>query len=234
MVRPLMPYGIRGVIWYQGESNARNAMQYGKTFPAMIRSWRQQWQQDEFPFLFVQLANFRARRARPSDSAWAELREAQMMALSEPKTAMAVTIDIGEAKDIHPKNKLDVGRRLALGAMKIAYGRAVVHSGPLFASMKIEGQKARLQFKHIGGGLVAKGGGPLKGFAIAGEGRKYVWAQARIDGDTLVVWSDQVNKPVAVRYAWADNPECNLYNTDGLPASPFRTDDWPRAAGAAK
>lgn len=227
MIAPLVPYAMRGVIWYQGESNNRQAYQYRALFPAMIRSWRAQWKQGDFPFLFVQLANYMKREAEPTESAWAELREAQLMALSLPNTAMAVIIDIGEADDIHPKNKLDVGRRLALGALRLAYGKDVVHSGPIYDGMKIEGGAVRLSFKHTGGGLVAAGGEVLRGFAIAGEDRKFVWAEARIEGAAVVVRSDKVAKPVAVRYAWGNNPECNLYNREGLPASPFRTDQWP-------
>jgi len=225
MVAPLVPYAIRGFTWYQGESNARNASAYRKLFPAMIRDWRGQWGQGDVPFLFVQLANFRQRAGEPGDSQWAELREAQLMALSEPNTAMAVAIDIGDAKDIHPKNKQDVGKRLALGAMKLAYGRDIVHSGPIYKSMKVTGSKVRLVFDHVGKGLVAKGGA-LKGFAIAGADKKFVWAEATIDAGAVVVSSDQVTEPKAVRYGWADNPDSTLYNVDGLPASPFRTDDW--------
>ncbi|MBN2584709.1 MAG: sialate O-acetylesterase, partial [Planctomycetes bacterium] len=224
MIRPLMPYGIRGVIWYQGESNASKAADYRVTFPAMIRAWRSEWGQDEFPFLFVQLANFKARQDQPSESAWAELREAQRLTLSVPKTAMAVAIDIGEANDIHPKNKQDVGKRLALGALTLAYDQKLVYSGPIVSAAKADGGKVRLSFDHVGGGLTVKGGEPLKGFAVAGADGKYVWAQARIDGAEVVVSSDEVAKPTAVRYAWADNPECNLYNAEGLPASPFQVD----------
>lgn len=227
MIAPLTPFAIRGVIWYQGESNAGRAYQYRRLFPTLIQDWRRAWGRGDFPFLFVQLANFMKTLPEPSESAWAELREAQSMALSLPKTGMAVAIDIGEADDIHPKNKQEVGRRLALAALAIAYGKDVVYSGPLYESMSIEGNRIRLRFKHVDGGLVAKDGEGLKGFAIAGEDRKFVWAEARIEGDTVVVSSPQVPNPVAVRYAWADNPVCNLYNRAGLPASPFRTDDWP-------
>ncbi|MGB9624270.1 MAG: sialate O-acetylesterase [Phycisphaerae bacterium] len=233
MIQPLIPYAIRGAIWYQGEANAGRAYQYRKLFPAMIQDWRKAWGQGDFPFLFVQLANFQPTKPEPSDSTWAELREAQTMTLSLPKTGMAVIIDIGEAKDIHPKNKQDVGKRLALAALAIAYGKDVAYSGPMYDSMKIEGDRIRLTFKHVDGGLVAKDG-KLKGFAIAGADRKFVWAEAQIDGDTVVVHSDKVARPVAVRYAWADNPECNLYNKAGLPASPFRTDDWPGVTATAK
>ncbi|HUT61805.1 MAG TPA: sialate O-acetylesterase [Phycisphaerae bacterium] len=227
MIAPLVPFTMRGVIWYQGESNARNAYLYRTLFPAMIRDWRAQWAQGNFPFLFVQLANYRPQSDQPGESQWAELREAQLMALGEPNTAMAVIIDIGDAKDIHPKNKQGVGKRLSLGALKLAYGCDIVHSGPIYKSMKIEGAKVRLSFAHTDGGLKAAGGGPLKGFAVAGEDKKFVWADARIDGQTVVVTSGAVSKPVAARYAWADNPACNLTNASGLPASPFRTDDWP-------
>jgi sialate O-acetylesterase len=226
MIHPLIPFAMRGIIWYQGESNARRAQQYRKLFPALIADWRKDWGEGDFPFLFVQLANFMAAKPEPTESAWAELRQAQSMTLSVPKTAQAVTIDIGDAKDIHPKNKQDVGRRLALAAEAVAYGKKVVHSGPVYDSMKIDGSKAVLKFTHCGGGLAAKGD-KLTGFAIAGEDRKFVWADARIDGDSVIVSSEKVPAPVAVRYAWADNPQCNLYNKEGLPASPFRTDDWP-------
>ncbi len=166
------------------------------------------------------------RKPEPTESAWAELREAQLLTLKTvPKTGMAVAIDIGEANDIHPRNKQDVGKRLALAALAIAYGQKIVYSGPIYRSMRIEGNKIRIFFDHVGSGLVAKGE-KLTGFAIAGEDRKFVWANAKIEGNTVVVWSEQVPKPVAVRYGWADNPDCNLYNKEGLPASPFRTDDW--------
>jgi sialate O-acetylesterase len=225
MIAPLIPYRIAGVIWYQGESNADRAYQYRKLFPAMIQDWRREWGQGDFPFLFVQLAGFMQKTA-PS-TAWAELREAQLMTLSLPKTGMAVAADIGDPYDIHPRNKQEVGRRLALAAQAIAYGEEVVYSGPIYESESTEGDKIRLRFKHVAGGLVGKSGTPLKGFEIAEEDRKFVSAEARIDGPTVVVHSDQVPHPVAVRYAWADYPECSLYNRAGLPASPFRTDDWP-------
>jgi sialate O-acetylesterase len=227
MIAPLIPYGIRGAIWYQGESNASRAYQYRKLFPAMITNWRQDWGQGKFPFLFVQLANFMAVDSEPVDSAWAELREAQLMTLALPKTGMAVIIDIGEAKDIHPKNKQDVGKRLALWALAKTYRKKMVYSGPIYKSMKTEGNQITLDFEHVGGGLVAGGGEPLKGFAVAGEDQKFVWADAKIEGDTVVISNDGVSEPIAVRYGWANNPVCNLYNEEGLPASPFRTDDWP-------
>jgi sialate O-acetylesterase len=227
MIAPLIPYGINGAIWYQGESNASRAYQYRKIFPAMIKNWREDWGQGDFSFLFVQLANFMETKPEPVESAWAELREAQSMTLDLPNTGMAVIIDIGEAKDIHPRNKQDVGKRLALWPLAKIYGKNVVYSGPLFKRMNIEGNKAVLSFDHVGGGLIAKGGGPLKGFAVAGADRKFVWADAKIDGDKVVVSSNAVSAPVAVRYAWADNPVCNFYNKEELPASPFRTDSWP-------
>ncbi len=227
MIAPLIPLGIRGAIWYQGESNAGRAYQYRELFPLMITNWRQDWGQGRFPFLFVQLANYMATQSEPGDCEWAELREAQTMTLSLSNTGMAVIIDIGEANDIHPKNKQDVGKRLALWALAKTHGKAIAYSGPLYKSMRVRGDKIILRFDHVNGGLVAGGGEPLRGFAIAGEDRKFIWADAEIDGDTVVVRSDKVSKPVAVRYAWANNPVCNLYNGAGLPASPFRTDDWP-------
>ena len=226
MIHPIIPFAMRGAIWYQGESNAGRSYQYRKLFPAMIADWRKDWGEGDFPFLFVQLANFMARKPDPGDSGWAELREAQSMTLSVPKTGQAVIIDIGDEKDIHPKNKQDVGRRLALAAGAVAYGKKIEYSGPVYESKTVDGGKVRLKFTHVGTGLVAKGD-KLTGFAVAGDDKKFVWADARIDGQTVLVWSDKVAAPAAVRYAWADNPECNLYNKEGLPASPFRTDDWP-------
>ena len=226
MIAPLVPYAIRGVIWYQGESNAARAVQYGKLFPGMITDWRNKWNQGNFPFLFVQLANFGARSPEPVNHDWAELREAQTEALDLPKTAMAVAIDIGEAEDIHPRNKQEVGYRLGLAARAVAYDEDIVYSGPMYreGSMKIENGKIRVFFDHVDGGLVKKGA-ELKGFAIAGKNRDFVWAKAKIEDDGVIVWSDEVPEPEAVRYAWGANPECNLYNLAGLPASPFRTDD---------
>jgi len=226
MIAPIIPFATRGAIWYQGESNADRHVEYRKLFPAMITDWRKAWGEGDFTFLFVQLANYKQRKPEPADSNWAALREAQTMTLSLPKTGMAVIIDIGEANDIHPKNKQDVGKRLALAAEAGTYGKTVVYSGPMYESMKVEDDKLRLKFKHVGGGLVAKGD-KLTGFAIAGDDKKFVWADAKIDGDSVIVSAKDVAKPVAVRYAWADNPECNLYNKADLPALPFRTDDWP-------
>ena len=228
MIAPLVPYGIRGAIWYQGESNASRAYQYRTLFPTMILDWRRHWAQGDFPFLFVQLANFLPVDPKPVESDWAELREAQLHTLAFPKTGMACAIDIGEEKDIHPKNKQDVGKRLALAARHIAYGETdLVFSGPIYRFMEVETGKIRLHFDHVGGGLVAKDGNELTGFAIADKAGKFVWAEAEIDGDTVVVSSPKVPEPAAVRYGWANNPVCNLYNKEGLPASPFRTDSWP-------
>jgi len=221
-----VPYGIKGAIWYQGESNADRAYQYRKLFAAMIQDWRRAWNIGDFPFYFVQLANYMQRKAEPGDSEWAELREAQQMTLSLPHTGMAVIIDVGNPNDIHPRDKQTVGKRLALIAQAQDYGQDVEYSGPVYSSMAVEGDRIRLHFNHIDSGLVAKDG-PLTGFAIAGADRKFHWAEAIIEGKNIVVKSDQVAQPVAVRYAWADNPACNLYIGAGLPASPFRTDDWP-------
>ncbi len=227
MIYPLANYPIKGVIWYQGEDNTNRSYQYRKLFPALIRNWRNTWHKATLPFLFVQLANYMKPSAQPGPSKWAELREAQMKALAVPNTGMVVTIDIGDAKCIHPKDKEDVGKRLALAAQALVYGRKVMYSGPLYDSMKIEGNKIRIRFKFAEVGLMTKCADHIQGFAIAGADRKFVWAEARIDGQTVVVWNTKVPKPVAVRYAWADNPVCNLYNKAGLPAAPFRTDDWP-------
>ena len=224
MINPILPYGAKGVIWYQGESNAGRAYQYQSLMPLLISDWRDKWNK-ELPFYWVQLANFTAAADQPGDSTWAELREAQSMALRSPKTGQAVIIDIGEAKDIHPKNKQDVGKRLALNALAKDYGKDVEFSGPIFKSISIEGNIAKLSFDYAEG-MVAKGG-ELKRFEIAGVDKKFVWADAKIEGKQIIVSSDSVKFPVAVRYAWSDNPEgCNLYNGAGLPASPFRTDAW--------
>ncbi|MDH3254134.1 MAG: 9-O-acetylesterase [Acidobacteriota bacterium] len=224
MISPLVPYAIRGAIWYQGESNSSRAYQYRTLFPALIRDWRTIWGQGDFPFYFVQLAAF---EPGPLEAgAWAELREAQAMALSLPATGMAVAIDIGTAADVHPKNKQEVGNRLARLALKRVYGEEIVDSGPLYRQMSREESRIRLAFDHAQGGLEAKGGA-LTGFTLAGEDQAFFPAEARIEDDTVVVWSGEVSDPVAVRYGWADNPDCNLYNAAGLPASPFRTDAWP-------
>ena len=227
MIQPLIPYAIQGAIWYQGESNVGRAYQYRTLFPAMIQDWRTHWGQGDFPFLFVQLANFRKVKPEPGDSAWAELQEAQLMTLKLPNAGMAVTIDIGEANDIHPRNKQDVGKRLGLNALAIAYKQDVAHTGPVFKTVRIEGNEVVLRFTNIAKGLKTPNNEPVKGFAVAGQDRKFVWADAGIDGHTVIVSSDKIPSPIAVRYAWADNPVCNLVDSTGLPASPFRTDDWP-------
>ncbi|HQP98272.1 MAG TPA: sialate O-acetylesterase [bacterium] len=233
MLAPLIPFAVQGAIWYQGESNAARAYQYRTLFSDMIQDWRKNWELEDLSFFFVQLANFDQTYA-PATS-WAELREAQNMALSLPKTGMAVIIDIGNPKDIHPKNKQEVGRRLALAAEGVTYGQDVVYSGPMYKSMVTEAGKIRVSFDHLGGGLICGDAGDLKGFTIAGADKQFVPAQAKIDGDTVVVWADAVANPVAVRYGWADNPDyCNLYNKAGLPSSPFRTDDWPCVTADAK
>jgi len=226
MIAPLIPYAIRGAIWYQGESNAHHAFEYRTLFAAMIKDWRAHWKQGEFPFLFVQLAPFKKIVTEPGDSDWAELREAQLLTTQNvPNTAMAVITDVGDETDIHPKKKEPAGARLALAAQALAYGQKIEYSGPVYDKMTVDGAKAVLTFKHAGSGLAAKGE-TLQGFTIAGEDRKFVNAEARIDGDTVVVSSDKVAKPVAMRFGWANYPVVNLWNKDGLPASPFRTDDF--------
>ncbi len=231
MIEPILNYSIKGAIWYQGEGNTSKfkAFEYRQLLPVMIHEWRAKWQQGNFPFLIVQLANFMPAKPQPDESNWAMLRESQtIVASKEPNCGLAVAIDIGEANDIHPLNKKDVGYRLALVADKVAYNNTkTISSGPGYLSMEKQGNKIVLSFDNIGGGLVAKNGDTLKQFAIAGEDRVFVWANAKIEGNKVIVWSDKVLAPVAVRYAWADNPEgCNLYNKEGLPASPFRTDNW--------
>ena len=225
MIAPLINYAIKGFIWYQGESNAGRPQEYESLQKSLIADWRGKWKQGELPFLYVQLPNFMEVNYLPEESSWAMLREAQLKSLAVPNTAMAVAIDLGEWNDIHPDNKKDVGERLALAANKIAYGQNIVYSGPLYQSSIIEGNKIVVSFKSIGSGLVANDGEALSEFAIAGEDKKFVWANAKIDNNKVMVWSDEVSQPKYVRYAWADNPDNpNLYNKDGLPASPFRTD----------
>lgn len=224
MIAPFVPYTIKGAIWYQGETNAGRAYQYRTLFPLMINDWRTKWGYN-FPFYFVQLANFMKPNDHPVESAWAELREAQLKTLGLANTGMAVIIDIGDAEDIHPKNKQDVGKRLALQAREKTYGQNIIGSGPIYASYRIENGKIRIIFQPNESKLIAKNG-ELKGFTVAGPDRKFYNAHAEIDGNEVVVSSPEVKFPIAVRYAWADNPACNLYNEAGLPASPFRTDDW--------
>jgi len=247
MVHPILPYAIRGVLWYQGESNTGNAGLYRTSFPLLINDWRQHWQQGDLPFYFCQLANYRPKTDQPGESIWADLREAQSKTLAVPNTGMAVLIDTGESEDIHPQTKQIAGERLAKIALAKTYGSANPNSGPIYASMRIEGGSIRLSFDHIENGLVAKEvpatyavmrkadktaplvrNSPLsqlEGFAICGADKKWVWADAKIDGATVLVSSVHVPAPIAVRYAWSDNPTCNLYNAADLPAAPFRTDE---------
>ena len=225
MVAPEIKYAIKGFCWYQGESNAGQPAEYASLLPALIADWRSRWQQGNLPFLYVQLPGFMDYTYQPSESGWAVLRESQLKALSVPNTAMVVAIDLGEWNDIHPDNKKDVGERLALAALKTAYGEKIVSSGPLYQSAKIDGNKITLTFTNVGNGLTTRDGEAPGEFAIAGADKKFVWANASIEGNTIVVSSDEVPSPQYVRYAWADNPvNANLYNKDGLPASPFRTD----------
>ena len=225
MISPLIPYGIKGVIWYQGENNTGRALRYRTLFPLMINNWRTKWNEGEFPFLFVQLANYMNTNPEPVEDAWAELREAQLMTLKVPNTGMASSIDIGDSSDIHPKNKREVGRRLSLIALNKVYGFDNEYSGPVYKSYKIDGSKIIITF-DFANGLNSNSEDKLKGFAIAGSDHKFYWADAVIDGGTVIVSCPLVSQPVAVRYAWASNPVCNLYNSAGLPASPFRTDNW--------
>ena len=233
VLKPTIGYGIRGAIWYQGESNAGRAYQYRDLFPLMIKSWRDEWAQGEFPFYWVQLADFLAEKPEPGDSAWAELREAQTMTMSKlPNTGEAVIIDIGEGRDIHPRNKQGVANRLARWALAKDYGVPIAHRSPQYKSMEQQGNKIVLTFDHAGGGLYSFDVHEPRGFAIAGADKKFVWAKAKLVGDSQIktqveVFSDAIADPAAVRYAWADNPVSNLYSKEGLPVTPFRTDDWP-------
>ncbi len=229
MVNPLIPYTIEGVIWYQGESNAGRAYQYRKAFPLMINDWRKHWNEGDFPFYFVQLASFNSANGNSKNgSTWAELREAQTKTLSLPNTGMAVTTDIGNSTDIHPKDKQDVGKRLAAIAFHKVYRENNVYGGPVYQSMKRNGNKVSISFTNIGTGLMTKDkDGYLKGFEIAGADKQFHYAKGRIDGNTVVVYNDSVSNPVAVRYGWADDAgDDNLFNKEGFPAPPFRTDDW--------
>jgi sialate O-acetylesterase len=240
MIAPLQPLALKGAIWYQGESNAgspQSGAEYSILFPRLIKDWREKWAQGDFPFLYVQLASFGDPASTPSQDSWPYLREAQLETLSVPQTGMAVAVDIGNPYNIHPADKLDVGLRLALAARHVAYGQDIVYSGPIYDSMQLEGNKIILSFKNVGGGLkvgtppwtlfpVIRTPSGLTGFGIAGADKKFVWAQAVIQGDKIVVSSDQVPAPVAVRYGWANTPPVNLYNQENLPASPFRTDHW--------
>lgn len=249
MVNPVIPYAIRGVLWYQGEANAGRAFQYRTALPLLITDWRKRWMEGDFPFYICQLANFMAKKTEPAESAWAELRDAQSSALKLPNTGRAVLIDLGESGDIHPRHKREVGERLAKIALARDYKIEEPYSGPSFESSAVEGEKIRVKFGHTDGGLAAtpllstyivksitgetaplvrnSPNSEVEGFAICGADHKWVWADAKIDGNTVLVWSEKVPAPVAVRYAWADNPTCNLANGAGLPASPFKTDDFP-------
>ena len=230
VLKPTIGYGIRGVIWYQGESNAGKAYQYRDLFPLMINSWRDEWGQGDFSFYWVQLADFLPETSDPKESAWAELREAQTMTLKLPKTGEAVIIDLGEGKDIHPRNKLDVANRLARWALARDYGVKIAYQSPAFKAMEKQKKKIIIDFDHVGRGLNTFDVAEPRGFTIAGSDRKFVNAKAKIIAPNAIeVWSDSVVEPVAVRYAWADNPVCNVYSSDGLPLTPFRTDDWPGA-----
>lgn len=225
MVAPAINYTIKGFSWYQGESNSGRPDEYAKLQPAQIRDWRDKWKQGELPFLFVQLPGFMDYNYLPAESNWARLREAQFSSLSVPNTAMTVAIDLGEWNDIHPDNKKDVGERMALGALKLAYGENIVHAGPLYQSSAVDGNTIIIRFRNTGTGLTTRDGEAPAEFAIAGADKKFVWAKTKIEGDKVIVWSDVVNSPLYVRYAFADNPvNPNLYNKEGLPASPFRTD----------
>jgi sialate O-acetylesterase len=235
MIHPIIPLSIRGVLWYQGEANVDHAYEYRKTFPLMIRSWRKEWN-DEFPFFFVQLASFGSDESSNAGNKWAEIRESQAKALDLPKTGMAVTTDIGDAKDVHPKNKQEVGHRLAAIALNDVYGMPQICSGPVYKSVTFSNGNAFLNFTSIGKGLVSKNRyGDLEGFEIAGADRKFYFAKAVVHGDQVEVSADSVTSPVAVRYGWSNAPvEINLYNAEGFPASPFRTDDWPGVTDKAR
>ena len=228
VLHPTIGYGIRGAIWYQGESNASRAYQYRDLFPLMIQHWRDEWGQGDFPFYYVQLADYREEETQPVDSDWAELREAQTMTMDRlANVGQAVIIDVGEGRDIHPRDKQAVGNRLARWALAKDYGFDILFSSPRYKSMKKDGNKIVLTFDHVGQGLYSFDTREPVGFAIAGKDKQFVWADAEITGSNEVtVWSDSINAPVAVRYAWANNPVCNMFSRDGLPMAPFRTDDW--------
>jgi sialate O-acetylesterase len=226
MIRPVAGYTINGAIWYQGESNVAQYEYYNVLFEAMIEEWRKAWNQGRFPFMFVQLANFQERYDYPTDSGWARLQEAQTQTLSLANTGMASTIDIGDANDVHPRNKQDVGSRLWLQALNLVYGENLTYSGPMYRGHVINGNKVEITFDHVGRGLTIKNFDKLVGFAVAGADQEFHWAEAEIIGNRVIVQSPDVRKPVAVRYGWADNPAVALYNAEGLPAVPFRTDEW--------
>lgn len=229
MIAPVVPYGLRGALWYQGEPNAISGQSqaYRGLLHALISDWRELWEQGPFPFLVVQLPDWLMAPELPADDMWAEIRESQAAALELENTGLTVTLDVGDADDIHPTNKHDVGARLALNALRVAYGQDVLDSGPTYAGMETGDAAIRISFENIGAGLATVGDERPAGFSIAGSDRVFHWADASIDGDAVVVRSDTVHHPKAVRYAWASNPTCNLTNDSGLPAPPFRTDDWP-------
>lgn len=235
MIAPLMPFAIKGVIWYQGEADTANAPQAGRyatLLQVLIKDWRAQWKQGDFPFIFVQLPTFGPQYPDPTDSAWARARESQQKALAVKNTFMIVTLDISGGEKMHAPNKKEVGLRLSAAALNEVYGKkGALYQGPFFKSMEIKDGAAVISFDHVGSGLVVRNPDGLKGFAIAGSDRNFVWAEATIDGDKIVVSSPSVKNPVAVRYAWADNPVFSLSSREGLPLAPFRTDDW--AAGTA-
>lgn len=238
MIAPLVSFGIKGVIWYQGEGNASRAKQYKTLFPAMIKSWRDAWAQGDFPFYFVQLPNYGKANDKPIDGDWPELREAQASTLSVTNTGMAVTIDIG-GEPLHPPNKKDVGIRLSKVAEALTYGKKIEYSGPVYEKHEVEGANIRVYFTHAEGLHTKSKSNPegndfVKAFAIAGEDQQWKTATAKIDGTSVLVWSDEVKNPVAVRYAWKTNPDVNLYNSAELPAAPFRTDDWEFVKPAPK
>ena len=228
VVYPTLGYGMKGVIWYQGESNAGRAWEYAKLFPYMIEQWRAEWGQGDFPFYWVQLADFQSETEQPIESSWAELRESQTKTMSLPNTGEAVIIDLGEANDIHPKNKYDVAARLVRWALAKDYGiEGIEPQSPTYRDLSIDGKKATLTFDHVDGGLRTVDVNEVRGFAICGKDRKWVWAEATITGkDTIEVSSNEVEAPIAVRYAWGTNPVCNVHSSDGLPLTPFRTDDF--------
>jgi sialate O-acetylesterase len=247
MIAPLIPYALRGAIWYQGEENGGAGFEYRDLLPRLIEDWRGHWG-DDFPFLYVQLPCFGPDAKPVATNGWPWLREAQFMTLRVPQTGMAITLDVGDPANVHPKDKIDVGQRLALLARKIVYGEKIQASGPLYKDFTVSGNQIKVRFTEIGAGLTPgqapwrpPGVDPLPldkliGFFVAGEDQQWFPADATIAGDTVTVSSPQVEKPVAVRYGWANSPRCNLYNRDGLPASPFRTDDWsnPKPAAASK
>jgi len=228
MLAPLRPYRIKGVIWYQGESNADRPGQYRTLFPALINDWRSQWGY-EVPFLFVQLAGFQPNKPEPAEYPWAELREAQGMTLSLAHTGMATAVDIGDEKDVHPRDKQDVAHRLVLAAAKTVYGENLVYSGPVYQSMMAEGNRIRIKFSQLGSGLLIKDKyGYVRGFEIAGSNGRFVWAQAVKDRDDVIVFNEAIRQPAAVRYDWSNTPDGNLFNKERLPALPFRTDSPQR------